>query len=112
MAADTIRFYLDENVEAAVAEQLRLRGIDVVTARELGVLGDSDKNHLARATEMRRVLCTYDADFLRLASVGISHAGIIFGRWAAHGVGEWVKALALIHAVYTPEDMENHVEYL
>lgn len=58
MAAGTIRFYLDENVQLAVAKQLRARGIDVVTVRELDMLGDSDTHHLARATEMSRVLCT------------------------------------------------------
>ena len=112
MAAGTIRFYLDENVQLAVAEQLRARGIDVVTARELGALGDSDANHLGRATEMGRVLCTYDADFLRLAAAGIEHAGIVVGRWSQHGIGDWVRGLELLHTVYAAEDMLNHIEYL
>lgn len=37
-----LRFYLDENVNPMVSEQLRQHGIDAVTARDLGVLGDAD----------------------------------------------------------------------
>jgi predicted nuclease of predicted toxin-antitoxin system len=111
LAAD-IRFYLDENVQVTIADQLRRRGIEVVTTRDLDALGDSDENHLARASEMGYVLCTHDTDFVRLAAQGIPHKGIVFGRLGDHSIGDWVKHLALIHGVLAPEEMENHVEYL
>jgi hypothetical protein len=102
---------LDENVETAIAEQLRQRGIDVITVRDLGLLGDLDVNHLKRATEMERALCTYDRDYLRLAAEGVVHRGIIIGQsW--HGIGDWVKGLELICGVYSAEDIKNHIEYL
>jgi predicted nuclease of predicted toxin-antitoxin system len=62
------RFYLDENLQVAIAEQLRRRGIDAVTARDLDTLSDSDINHLKRATQMGYVLCTYDTDYVQLAT--------------------------------------------
>ncbi|MCZ7541452.1 MAG: DUF5615 family PIN-like protein [Anaerolineae bacterium] len=108
----SLRFYLDENVPVAVANQLRRQGIEAVTALDLGVLGDSDINHLRRASEMGYVLCTYDADYLELASGGMEHAGIVFGRAEQHWIGEWVKGLILCYAVYTAQDMRNRVEYL
>lgn len=111
MAAD-IRFYLDENVSVAIADQLHKRGIEAVTARDLDKLGDSDVNHLARATQMAYVLCTHDSDYIALAASGIPHAGIVFGQQDQHGIGDWVKGLELIHAFYTAEEMQNHVEYL
>lgn len=95
-----------------IAEQLALKGIDVVTVRDIGHLGDSDINHLQRATEMERVLCTHDADFLRLASEGVEHAGLVFGIQDSDTIGDWVRGLELIHAILAPEDMKNHVEYL
>lgn len=66
-----LRLYFDESVELAVSEQLAAGGLDVVSAHSLEVLGDEDRNHLERATAMGRVLCTYGADFLRLASEGV-----------------------------------------
>ncbi|MBA3868710.1 MAG: DUF5615 family PIN-like protein [Anaerolineae bacterium] len=47
-----LRFYLDENVQVVIAEQLRKRGIEAVTVRDLGTLGAEDITHLMRATEM------------------------------------------------------------
>jgi predicted nuclease of predicted toxin-antitoxin system len=47
--AANIRFYLDENVPVAVATQLKRRQIEVVTARDLHALGDSDEHHFQRA---------------------------------------------------------------
>jgi hypothetical protein len=110
--AAAIRFYLDENVPIAIAEQLQRRGIEAVTARDLHALGDTDTNHLRRATEMGHVLCTHDADYVQLAASGVEHAGIVFGQQDQHGIGEWVKGLELLHAVYTADDMRNHIEYL
>jgi hypothetical protein len=112
LAAEGLRFYLDENLPTDIAQQLQARQIDTVTVRDLGLLGDEDVNHLQRATELGRVLCTYDTDFLRLAAAGVNHAGIVFGQGDKHHIGAWVKFLELMHGVYTPEEMQNRVEYL
>ena len=106
------RFYLDENVQIEIAEQLRQRGVEVVTVRDLGLLGDSDINHLARATAMGYVLCTHDADYPALAATGFPHGGIVFGQQNAHGIGDWVRFLELVHIIYTAEEMRSRVEYL
>src|ERR1051325_11444532 len=95
-----LRFYLDENVQIVIAEQLRKRGIDAVTVRDLGMLGDEDTTHLARTTEMGCVLCTHDTDYIDLASSGIAHAGIVFGQYS-HSIGDWVNSLELIFTVYS-----------
>lgn len=107
-----LRFYLDENVPVEVARQLKLRGIDVVTVRDLGLLGEDDINHLQNATQQGRVFCTYDTDFLQLAAMGFEHGGIVFGQQSVHYIGEWVNWLTLMHAVYAAEDMLNQIEYM
>lgn len=112
LAAETLRFYLDENVPVEIARQLRSRGIDAVTVRELDLLGDTDENHLHRATQMGRVLCTHDRHYIQIASAGTEHAGIVFGQQDVHYIGAWVKHLELMHAVYQPGNMQNRVEYL
>lgn len=111
MAAET-RFYLDENVPVAVAEQLRRRGIDAVTVRDLGLLGESDVNHLRLARAEGRVLCTHDVDYVAMHTGGAEHLGIVFGQQHRHGVGDWVRFLELIHSVYTAEEMEGRLEYV
>jgi hypothetical protein len=112
MVENKLCFYLDENVEVALAKQLQNRKIAVVTVRELNLLGKDDLFHLNNATRMGYVLCTYDSDYLQLASEGINHAGIIFGVWDKHSVGDWVKVIEFIHEILTPDDMRNQVEYL
>lgn len=110
--ATEIRFYLDENVPIAVATQLKRRHIEAVTVRDLGLLGDSDINHLRRAAEMGCVLCTHDADYVELATSGIEHSGIVFGQQHRHGIGDWVRFLELVHAVYEPDELRNRIEYV
>ena len=107
-----IRFYLDENIRPVVEEQLKLLDINVVSARSLEVLGDADAAHLRRATEMNRVLCTHDTDFIILAESHLDHAGII---WAAHdkaSIGGWVKALQQLHSEVSAEAMVGQVRYV
>ena len=110
--AAPFRFYLDENVPLAIAVQLRRRGIEAVTVRDLHLLGDSDINHLQRATAMGAVLCTHDVDYLELAAQGIDHAGIVFGQQHRHGVGDWVRFLELLCVVYKADEMQNRIEYI
>jgi len=107
-----LRFYLDENVPVQVAQQLRARGIDAVTARSEGMLGATDDMHLQQAARLGRVLCTNDADFLRLATAGIKHVGIVFGQQDSHYIGDWVRFLALLHTLYADEEMVGRVEFL
>jgi predicted nuclease of predicted toxin-antitoxin system len=103
---------LDENIQIVVADQLRRRGIEEVTVRDLDALSDSDINHLQRATEMGYVLCTHDTDFVQLAVDGYQHVGIVIGIANKHTIGDWVRGSDLAHAVYNSDDMINRVEYL
>lgn len=110
--AVAISLYLDENLAPVIANQLRRRGIDAVSVRDLQLLGDIDINHLHRATEMQRDLVTSDADFLNLAAEGIGHCGIVYARQRKLSVGDWVESLELFCHAYTMDDMINRVEYL
>ena len=73
-----MNFYLDEHIPKAVAEGLRRRGIDVLTIQDAGRLGVPDRKQLAFATMTRRVLVTFDDDFLALDASRVSHSGIVF----------------------------------
>ncbi len=78
----------------------------------LVMLGDDDRNHLERATSMGRVLCTYDADFLRLASEGIEHSGIIFATQRKASIGGWVKEIRALHVRFQAGNLVGQVVFL
>lgn len=107
-----LRFYLDENVNPTVADQPRQHGIDAVTARDLGVLGDTDVSHLHRAASLGRVLCTHDQDFLRMAAADDEHAGIAFADHYGATIGGWVRALRNLHAEVRMEEIKGTVRFL
>ncbi len=107
-----LRFYFDESVEAAVSEQLSRTGFDSVSAHSLDKRGDKDIDHLRRATEMERVLCTYDADFIVLASQGVEHAGILFANQEKASIGDWIREIRYLQATYLPEQIKGHLVYM
>ena len=76
--ARTLRFHLDECCNLAIAAGLRRRGIDVTTSRDAELLRAPDERQAAFGRAERRVVVTHDADFRRLQTAGIPHAGIAF----------------------------------
>jgi len=77
-----VRFYLDENLSSHVAEILRARGLDVVSAHEISNTQLDDRSQLRYAAGERRALITFDiADFTELAgefiAANVQHAGIV-----------------------------------
>ena len=109
--SEKTKFYTDEHVPTAVVAGLRRRGVDVLTTREAGMLGASDEEHLALATEDSRAIFTQDDDFLRLHARGLNHSGIAYARQQTP-IGEIIRGLMLIYQVLDASDMQNHVEYL
>lgn len=106
-----IKFYCDEHVDLAIANALRKRGVDVLTAQEAGMLGVPDERHLQLAISQDRAIFTQDTDFLRLHKTGIAHHGIIYTHQNTP-IGRIVQGLLLIYQAMTEEEMENHVEFL
>lgn len=112
----SVALYLDVHVRAAIAEGLRLRGVDVLTAQEDGAATMEDPDLLDRAGELGRVIFTQDQDFLREAhsrqETGDFFAGVVYGHQLHLTIGQCVTDLEAIAKVYDPEDMVNNVEYL
>jgi predicted nuclease of predicted toxin-antitoxin system len=109
--ADRIRFHLDEHVDPAIATALRRAGIDVTTTNEAGLRTQDDLAHLSFARAEGRVIVTRDQDFLRLASEGVDHSGIVFYT-ANQSIREIIEGLILIYEVLTPDELAGQIEYL
>src|SRR5262245_63370005 len=92
-----IRFQLDENVDSAVADGLRRRGVDVTMPNDVGLIGASYEAHLKFAAGQQRVIFTHDADFLSLAHQG-DHWGLAYCHGEARTIGQVLADLRLSHA--------------
>src|SRR5512135_1271823 len=108
----TIRFHLDENCSAAIAQGLRRRGIDTSTTPEADLLTASDEQQTAYARAEGRVIFTSDKDFLRINAAGIPHAGIVYCRQGKRSLGGIIQGLTEIWEVMEPEEMQNWLVYL
>ncbi|WP_200836771.1 DUF5615 family PIN-like protein [Rubripirellula obstinata] len=95
----------------AVAEGLRLRGRDVTTTNEVGLLGASDPEQLSFAHKNGRVIVTQDDDLLTLAAEGSEHSGIVF--WTAkRAMGQLIKELDALCYELSAKDMLGQIRFL
>ena len=112
------RLYIDEDaMDDDLVQALRLRGVDVQTALEAGLIGRPDDEQLAHAGAEGRVLYTFNVgDFMNLHSeyvtAGRAHAGIIFGDQQRFSVGEQMRRLLRIAAIRSVEQMQDGYEFL
>ena len=107
---------MDENIDGPVIDQLRKRGVAVLTVQEDGLSGVDDERVLARATELGRLLYTNDSDLLVIAKLLISNSlpfpGVVYARKTEITTGEAVEGLELIATLGEPEEFANRVIYL
>lgn len=112
----SIPLYMDVHVPYAMTLELRLRGVDVLTAQEDGAGELQDSKLLDRASTLGRVLVTHDADFLQEAAQrqenAVRFAGIIYAHQLDITIGQCVRDLELIARASDPEDWVNWVEFL
>jgi hypothetical protein len=58
-----------------------------------------------------RVIFTQDDDFLRAASAGQRHPGIVYSKQGSRSIGETVRFLQLMNDCLEPEEMRDKIEY-
>jgi predicted nuclease of predicted toxin-antitoxin system len=112
----TVKLYMDVHVRRAFTDGLRLRGVDVLTAREDGAANFDDAVLLDRATDLERVLFSQDDDLLREASrrqqSGEFFAGVIYAHQLNITVGECIDDLELIAKAITSNELHNKTVFL
>ena len=91
--------------------------MNVLTALEAALTGQSDEKQLAYATECECVLYSYNAsDFHRLhtewVSAGRDHAGMILAPQQRFSVGEQLRRILRIRAALSADSMKGRVEFL
>ncbi len=111
-----VAFYMDVHIPQAITDQLRRRGVDVVTAIEDGCAELPDDQLLEQAQTLGRLLFTQDIRFKALAEDwqrrGRPFAGLLFGHQLRGTIGQYVKDMQLIAEASDPEEWVGVVEYL
>lgn len=110
-----IKFYLDEDVPASLAQALQNRGIDAVTTQAAGNIAASDLAQLLYATENRRVIITHNIrDFILLhkdfLDTGQPHFGIIVSDQLP--IGTLLKRSMKLWFSLEAEEMKSRLEFL
>ncbi len=112
----SLALYMDVHIPRVITLALRMRGVDIVTAQEDGRENQSDAELLERATELGRVVFTFDDDFLReTAKKGQedrAFSGVIYAHPLRISIGQCVNDLELIAKAGEPEDLKNRVIFL
>jgi hypothetical protein len=111
-----VSLYMDVHVPQAITDQLRRRGVDVLTAIEDGSNAFTDEQLLEQARQHGRVLFTQDIRFKALAQdwqrQGKPFAGLVFGHQIGGTIGQYVRDLQLIAQASEPDEWLNVVEHL
>jgi len=112
----SVAFYMDVHVPQAITDQLRLRGVDVLTAIEDGSAELSDEELLERAGELGRLLFTQDIRFKAMAErwqrEGRAFGGLAFGHQLRGTIGQYVVDLELLAKATEPLDCRGEVFHL
>ena len=110
------RLYLDEDVDARLAEALQRRGYDIETTVIAGLLEVSDEQQLAYAVSQRRALVTHNikhfpAMHAAWVETGRIHWGIIIlvGHSA---VSAWLRRMEKLLNHFSAEELQNHLLFL
>lgn len=110
-----IRLYLDEDVNVLVADLLKARGFDALSARDARQLNASDAEQFAYAISQWRTLLTHNrTDFEALIQnyfeTGQSHHGVILSvRRLPQAI---VQRLLVILNQLTADEMLDQVRYI
>lgn len=111
-----VAFYMDVHVPQGVTDQLRRRGVEVLTAIEDGRRRQADLRVFERSVELHRVMVTQDKGFRILAEhwqrEGRVFDGLIYAGQAKVSVGRMVSDLELIANASEPGEWLNRIEYL
>ena len=108
-------FYLDENIQIALADALTTRGIDALTTQQGGNIGVEDIAQLTYAAEKGRTILSYNKrDFAVIhyewMKIGRFHAGIILSDQLPIGIV--LRRIMRLYYAVNREEMTNRLEYL
>lgn len=111
----SVALYLDADVDRKLAEQLRAKGFEAISAREVGNDELSDEAQLAYAVAQKRALLTHNVRhfvpmFKEWWNAGKSHHGIIVSEQLP--IGEMLRRTLELLNTITADEMVNNIKNL
>ena len=113
-----IRLYFDEDaMDGDLVHALRIRGVNVTSALEQGMVRRSDTDHLEFATSQGCVLYSFNiGDFQQLHSEyltqGKNHSGVVLCQQQRYSLGEQMRRLLNIVGRISAEEMRDSLIFL
>lgn len=111
-----LALYMDVHVPMPITRQLRLRGVNVLTATEEKTNRLPDEELLQLANRKRRVVFTHDIGFKSLAEHWQRNekpfAGLLYGHAEGASIGHYVQDLELIAKACEPGELANTILHL
>lgn len=114
-----MKYYLDEDLSPKIAETLRKKGVDTISAHDIGMIQISDREQLECAAENGRCLVTRNRDdFIALTVQFFNehrrHSGLLVVPYSFPGDRFSIIANAVAkHASNHPSGMESYaVDFL
>ncbi|MBI3912574.1 MAG: DUF5615 family PIN-like protein [Chloroflexi bacterium] len=112
---NAIRLYLDADVSAELAIQLRAQGIDAICARDEGQTKLSDAEQLALAVRHHRAVFTHNRDHFEELVVEYfeqakEHFGVIIAP--QYELGELLRRVVKLAESESAESLQNQIRYL
>jgi hypothetical protein len=111
-----VALYMDVHVPWPITDQLRRRGVDVLTAVEDRAEELPEDKPLERADELRRLTFTQDIRFKALAEQwqhqGRHFCGLLFGHQLQGTIGQYVKDPELVARASELDEWRDVVGHL
>ena len=107
---------MDEQVQAAITNGLRRRGVNVLTAQEDSSGGFSDGDLLDRAARLGRIVFSRDSDFLAITAArqtaGQYFVGVVFAKQEVVSYRQCIDDLEFLTTCGELADFESRVHFL
>src|SRR5260221_1364036 len=111
-----VPLYIDVHFPMGILRQLRLRGVDVMTATEEGQNQLPDDQLVALAGTQGRVLFTHDIRFKALTEswqrAGRPFAGLIYGHAEGASIGQYVHDLEIVAKASEAAELASAIIHL
>ena len=111
-----LAYYMNKHIPRPITIGFRLLDVDVLTTQEDQRTGTADEDLFDCASELARVMVSFDADMVRHAArrqrEGIAFPSLVFCHLTQQSVGDCIRDLEVTAKTSESEDLANAIIFL